>query len=74
MSLHGTVSRKAVICRENSSSSLAALLAVGEARRVADVGEVLRRQLHQALVEHGEATHAAVEHADGQGGELLRVV
>jgi len=51
----------------------AGLLAVGEARRVADVGEVLAGQGDQAFVEHGETAHARVEHADGQGGGVVSV-
>ena len=51
-----------------------ALLAVREPGRVADVGEVLARQLHEALVQHGEPAHARVEHPDGQGGEVVQAV
>jgi len=33
-------------------------LAVGKARRVAEVQKVLVRQLHEQLVQHGQAAHA----------------
>src|SRR5262249_1010747 len=42
------------------------LRAVGEPLGVAEVDEVLLRQGDQALVQHGEATHAGIEHRDGE--------
>ena len=39
--------------------------AVGEPRTVAEIDEVLVRKRDEALVQHRQATHARVEHADG---------
>jgi hypothetical protein len=44
-----------------------AALAVGEARGVAEVHEVLVRQADEQLVQHGEAAHPGVEDADRPG-------
>jgi len=38
--------------------------AIGEHRRIAEIDEVLLRQRDQALVQHGEATDAGIEHRD----------
>ena len=46
-------------------------LAVGEARGVREVDEVLVRQLHEQLVEDGEPADPRVEHADRAPAQLL---
>src|ERR1019366_7921019 len=43
---------------------LGAALAVGEARRVAEVEEILVWQLNQQLLQHGEPADTGVEHGD----------
>ena len=60
----GGRSSSSAISAEKRSSSSRRALAVGEAGGVAEVDEVLARQPHEQLVQHGQTAHARVEHAD----------
>ena len=55
----------------NASSSACAAVAVREARGVGEVDEVLVRQLHEQLVQHGQPADAGVEHPDRAPAQLL---
>ena len=69
-------SSSSAIWSEKRSSSARRALAVGEARGVAEVEEVLVRQAHEQLVQDGQAADAGVEDADravaGVGGRRAR--